>query len=352
VLANSGIATPERAASQTEPMSVYTPPMICPTASRSRFLGRCAIALVCALAVCGCARQPVSQRGPEPGDRAVAAVDGQTIWASDVKREAVAQGLIGEGEPLDVGTDLFHQMLDEVIDEKLLASEALKRRIDRDPLAQRRLAAARERILADMLVDGVVDKAVTDQAVQTLYEEQLKRAKPTDEIRARQIVVANLAEAETIKKQLLAGAAFDTLAMERSTDAATRFNGGDLGYFTADVMPGAYAAALKGAKPGQIVGPFKVEGGYALVRIEDRRQEQPISLEQARPQIVRFLTYDEVRDLLKRLRDQSKVQMLIGPPTEVPGAPTEPASAPPSSDLPPGQQPSPGPAPAGAASRK
>jgi len=164
--------------------------------------------------------------------------------------------------------------------------------------------------------------------VQTLYQEQLKRAKLTDEIHARQIVTPTAAEAEMIKKQLAAGAAFEPLAMERSSDAATRFSGGDLGYFTTDVMPPAYDTALKTAKAGDIVGPFKVDGGFAVVKVEDRRQEQPISLEQAKPQIVRFLTYDEVRDLLKRLRDQNKVKLLVGPPQDVPGAPTEPASAP------------------------
>ena len=93
-------------------------------------------------------------------------------------------------------------------------------------------------------------------------------------------------------------------------------------------MPPAYDEALKAAKAGSIVGPFKVDGGYAVVKVEDRRQEQPISLEQAKPQIVRFLTYDEVRDLLKRLRDQNKIKLLVSPAPEGPGAPTEPASAP------------------------
>ena len=35
-----------------------------------------------------------------------------------------------------------------------------------------------------------------------------------------------------------------------------------------------------------------------MLRVEDRRLEAPITLEAARPQIVRFLTYDQVRDLL------------------------------------------------------
>ena len=100
--------------------------------------------------------------------------------------------------------------------------------------------------------------------------------------------------------------------MERSTDGATRFNGGDLGYFTADVMPDAYAAALKTARLGAIVGPFKADAGWVLLKLEDRRPETPISLDQARPQIVRFLTYDEVRALTEKLRGQSRVKLMIG----------------------------------------
>ncbi len=288
----------------------------------------CALAVACAAPLVACTPRPAPQHAPEPGDKAVATVDGQTVWASDVKREAVAQGLIGEGEPLDVSSDAFHQMLDEVVDQKLLAAQAIKQKLDKDPMAQRRLAAARDQILGNMLVQSVVDRAVTDQAIQTLYQEQLSRSKLADEIHARQIVVASPAEAEAIKKQLAGGTAFESLAIEKSIDQATRFNGGDLGYFTTDVMPSAYEAALKEAKPGEIVGPVKVDNGFAVIKVEDRRPEQPITLEQAKPQIVRFLTYNQVRDLLKRLRDQSKVKLLIGPRPDVPGAPTEPASAP------------------------
>jgi peptidyl-prolyl cis-trans isomerase C len=295
----------------------------------ARIGGLAALIAVAALTLAACGKTPSFERPPEPGDKAAATVNGQTVWASDVKREAVAQGLIGEGEPLDVSSDLFRQVLDEVVDQKLLAAEAVKRRIDRQPLAQRRMAAARERILGDMLVETVVAKAVNDSAIQTLYQEQLKLSKTTDEIHARQIVVATAADGEAVRKLLATGASFEALAMERSNDPATRFNGGDLGYFTTDIMPEAYGAALKDAKTGDVVGPFPVEGGFAVVKIEDRRAEQPITLEQARPQIVRFLTYDEVRDLLERLRAKAKVKVLVRPPDGIPGAPTEPASAPP-----------------------
>ena len=285
-----------------------------------------ALILAAALSLAACGKGGGPAHATERNDQAVAKVGDETIWASDVKREAVAQGLIGEGEPLEVSSDQFHRVLDEVVDQRLLAAEAVKRKLDRDPVAQRRLAAARDRVLGDMLVESVVADAVNDNAVRGLYNEQQKLAKRSEEIHARQIVTASQADADAVKKLLAAGASFEALAMERSTDAATRFNGGDLGYFTVDVMPEAYDAALKNAKPGQIVGPFQTPSGFTIVKVEDRRQEQPISLDAARPQIVRFLTYDQIRDLLEKLRSRSKVEMLVK--SDAPNRGVPPADAP------------------------
>jgi peptidyl-prolyl cis-trans isomerase C len=285
--------------------------------------------LTFALAACGKGASVFHPRKPEPGDVAVAKIGNDTIWASDVKREAVAQGLIGEGEPLDVASEPFHSTLDQVIDQKLLAAEASRQGLDRDPMVRRRLQAAHDKLLGDVLVESVVDKAVNDNAVRALYDEQQRLAHTTEEFRARQIIVPTDTDADSIRKLLAAGANFDAVAMQHSTDAATRFNGGDLGYFTLDAMPEAYGAALKTAKIGDTVGPFRVDSGYAIVHVEDRRPEKPITLEEARPQIVRFLTYDEIRTLLNRLRAGAKVKMLI-PADQGQGAP-EPASAPPGS---------------------
>jgi peptidyl-prolyl cis-trans isomerase C len=305
------------------------------------------VAVSLALALAACGPQKGLEKPPEPGDTAVARVDADVVWASDVKREAVAQGLIGEGEPLDISSDLFRRVLDEVVDQRLLAAEALRMKLDKNPVAQQRLEAARQRILADMVVEGVVEKKVTENAIRELYNEQVRLSRQSDEMKARQIVVATQGQAEEIKKLLAAGASFEALAMERSIDAATRFSGGDFGgYFPLDVMPAGYVTALKGAKAGDLIGPFAVEGGWALVRLEEKRQEAPITLEAARPQIVRFLTYDEVRELLETLRSKARIESLLARQQDVPGAPREPASAPPAAAPAPAAQPAPTPAPA------
>ena len=286
------------------------------------------IAFTALLAVAACGRGADADRPPEPGDRAVAKVQDQTIWASDVKREAVAQGLVGEGEPLDVTSDLFRRVLDEVVDQKLLAREAERRGLDNSALAQRRLKATQERILGDMLVENVVNGRINDQAVQTLYQEQLRLAKTSEEIRVRLILSRTKPEADAVIGILAQGATFSAVAQERSIDEATRFSGGDLGYSTVDVMPQAYANALREAPAGSTVGPFQTEGGWAVLRVEDRRKESPPTLEQARPQIVRYLTYEGVRQLLEQLRGKAKVDILLAnePAT---GGEQEPASAPP-----------------------
>ncbi|MDP1778547.1 MAG: peptidylprolyl isomerase, partial [Brevundimonas sp.] len=146
------------------------------------------VLLAAFLALAACGPGGGSDRAPQPGDRSVAEVQGQTIWASDVKREAVAQGLVGEGEPLDVTSDLFRRVLDEVIDQKLLAREAERRGLDNSALAQRRLEATRERILGDMLVETVVNGSISDRAVETIYQEQVRLAQTSEEIRVRLIL--------------------------------------------------------------------------------------------------------------------------------------------------------------------
>jgi peptidyl-prolyl cis-trans isomerase C len=288
-----------------------------------------ALALALCAALLACA-PPGDSGKPQAGDVPVAKIDGKPVWKSDVAREAVAQGLIGEGETLDTGSELFQRVLDEVIDQKLLAVEAMRRGLDKSTAARRRLDAARERILGDMVVEGAVSSAVNEAAIRALYQEQMNLNRRGDEYHARQIVTPDQASAEAVRKQLSSGGSFEKLAADRSTDAETRSSGGDLGYFTPDVMPAAYGKVLAGAKPGQLLGPFQSDTGWVLLKVEDRRKQAPPTLDASRPQIVRFLTYAQVGDLLKSLRGKGRVELLTGP---APAGQTAPSSAPATSGL-------------------
>ena len=175
-----------------------------------------------------------------------------------------------------------------------------------------------------MLVETVVNDKISDKAVEAIYQSQLNLARNSEEVRTRLILSRTRAEADAVVGVLGQGAAFEAVAMERSIDDATRFSGGDLGYLTPDVMPEAYRNALRDRPAGSTVGPFQTEGGWAVLRVEDRRRETPPTMDQARPQIVRYLTYEGVRQLLEDLRQKASVDVLLQGGAQSP----EPASAP------------------------
>ena len=78
---------------------------------------------------------------------------------------------------------------------------------------------------------------------------------------------------EDIAKELLTqiieeGADFHSMARAYSIDAATRLAGGYAGKVTRTAMEAAVESAVFGAQPGNVVGPFKLEDGWHLIKIE------------------------------------------------------------------------------------
>ncbi len=236
------------------------------------------------------------------GDEVAARVNGTTIYASDVAREAAAQKLIQVGDPLPKDSKIYKQVLDNLVDQRLLALEAVRRELDRSSEAKRRLQAARERILGNILVENVVSQAVTDDAVRRMYDEQAKLSPPEEEVKARHILVKTKKEAEAIEKALAGGADFAKLAKEKSLDPGSRLRGGDLGYFTHDAMVAPFADAAFALKKGEISPPVQTQFGWHIIKLEDRRKQKAPSFDEMRPRIVRFMTFDEIQKLISQLR--------------------------------------------------
>jgi len=69
-----------------------------------------------------------------------------------------------------------------------------------------------------------------------MYEEQSRLAARGDELRARHILVEEKSKADELLKQLEDGGDFAALAREHSIDEGSAERGGDLGYFTQDML--------------------------------------------------------------------------------------------------------------------
>jgi len=254
---------------------------------------------------------------PAVGDRAAARVNETLITIMDIEREAVVQGLIQPEDPVIEGSAIYIQLLDELIDQRLLALEAVKRKLDQDPEALNRLAIAREKILGNILVERAIADAVTSKAITRLYTEQAKLAEPSEEVKARHILVETREEAIEIRNLLVNGATFAALAFERSKDATTRLEGGDLGFFSMDSMVEPFAKTAFSLKIDEISQPIKTKYGWHIIQPQERRNTQTPSLEAMRPQIVRFMTFDEIQRLVTRLRDNATIER-EGSPAPIP----------------------------------
>ena len=73
-------------------------------------------------------------------DRRIARVNGSDIYASDVLLFAKAQGQLDAAGDLNVDDPKFSDLLQELINQRLLALDAVKSGLNEDPEARQRLA--------------------------------------------------------------------------------------------------------------------------------------------------------------------------------------------------------------------
>ncbi|MEM1390304.1 MAG: peptidylprolyl isomerase [Pseudomonadota bacterium] len=269
------------------------------------------IALSCLLAVItvGCEREPSTLTSVRSVDAATAAlVNGEPIYISDVELEAIAQGKIETGTPFDPNNPDFRQVLDELIDQRLLAQEALRRGLDQSPDARRRLEAAQERILGNILVENLVASEVTDTAIDEMYAEQVRLQQLDDEVRLRHILSETEEDANAIYAELEGGADFTELAFERSDDVRTRLDGGSFGWVSPNEMISPFPEEIGDTETGSLGGPFESEQGWHVIKVEERRTRPPKTKEEMRPEIITFLTFTEISEILRELRAEAEIQ--------------------------------------------
>lgn len=247
-----------------------------------------------------------------PGDSDAARVGGTVITIDDVRREAGARELVDDPDVLHPASPVFRRTLQDLIDQRLLALEAARLDLQNDPEARRRLAAAQERILGNILVETAVSDAVSEEAVQRVFEEQRRLAPAEIELRARHILVETREEAVEVARLVAEGADFAQLAARVSQDPATRFEGGDLGYFTREGILPAFADVAFTTDRGAVSAPFQTEYGWHVLTVTDRRRQPQPGLDERRGDIVRFLTLQGIDALLSDIRETYPVSIQAG----------------------------------------
>ncbi|MDD5585981.1 MAG: peptidylprolyl isomerase [Alphaproteobacteria bacterium] len=240
------------------------------------------------------------------GDPVVARVNGQEIHRSEVLRELETMGPQAQQMPAQV---LYPQLLQKMIVTKLVAAKGYEQKVQNEKEVKDRLKDAETQIVADIYVRQAVQPKITDEKINARYKELAAKYKPEDEVRARHILVQTEAEANDVLKQVKDGADFAKLASEKSKDTGSAKQGGDLGYFTRNVMVKPFADAAFAMKVGEISEkPVKTDFGYHVIKVEDRRKSSAPPLAEVKDQITNQLGQEMVAQLVKDLEAKAKIE--------------------------------------------
>ncbi|MCT8988758.1 peptidylprolyl isomerase [Chelativorans sp. SCAU2101] len=199
--------------------------------------------------------------------------------------------------------------LSAVIDVRLFAAEAEKQSIDQSEDFQQRMEFLRERALHSAYIDQNVVQGITEEDLRARYEEEIAKIEPKEEVRARHILVETEEEAAEIIKQLDEGADFATIAGEKSTDGAAA-QGGDLGSFTRGRMVPEFEEAAFALEPGTYSKePVKTAFGWHVIKVEDKRMQEPPAFEQVENQIRSMLIRDRYLETVASLRGGAELDI-------------------------------------------
>jgi len=275
-----------------------------------RVTSAAALALALLASAAGAARaaeqpQPATQ-APAPADPIVAIVNGAEIRRGEL--EATQRRLPEQYRQLPLQV-IYEPLLDQVINGRLLVAEAKKRQLESQPEVQAEIAAARDEVLRDNLVEQAVETGATPDKLQAAYEAlKTQPGFAQEEVHARHVLVASEGEAREILAQIGGGADFGELAKTRSTDPSAKTNGGDLGYFGRDAMVPEFADAAFTIQPGTVgKDPVQSQFGWHVIKVEDRRQTVP-TLEEKEPELREQVAREIVNSLVTQVRGGAQVQ--------------------------------------------
>ena len=260
----------------------------------------------------------------DPAANVVARIDGVDITEADL--QLAAQDFRDTLTQLPPEERLL-ALVNGLIDIRLMARAAEAANVTEDPEARRRVDFMRDRALRAEYLKLTVFDAVTDEAVQTLYDAEVAAFVPEEEMRASHILVATEDEAKAIIAELEAGGDFAAIAKEKSLDLGSGANGGDLDFFTRERMVEPFANAAFALEVGTYTkAAVQSDYGWHIILATDKRMSAPPALEQRdaalREQVAKDLFIAEV----DKLRAAAEIEIVT--PEPAPGEAAPDAAAP------------------------
>ena len=235
-------------------------------------------------------------------DFAVATVNGGKIMLSDVQNVKAANPQIA---PLPLNA-IYEPLLDNLIDLTVVADAAKKEKLQDSAEFKKMMKDVERQLLARLYLEQQAKKLQTKDKLKEMYEQYKRNNPPQEEMSAAHILLKTEKEAKDVIKQLEKGADFAELANKVSENKG--LEGGDLGYFTRELMVPEFSEAVFRMKEGEISKtPVKTQFGYHVIKAGPRRLTEVPSFEEMEKELAQTQASEAVEEVVKGLRKDAKI---------------------------------------------
>ena len=280
---------------------------------RPKLMNVLLLALMFALAGCG-----AKKGAGAPVGQAAARVNGETINAQDIDRELAKAGMKNSPQAQDAANRLLNVLLEQ----RLFAQQAKKGGLEKDPNVAQALQAAQRQVLAQAYVDKLTAGAVKagDGEAKEYYDKHPELFSARRIYRLQEIMIQVSPEnAAAVKARLGSGANLNELVQWlKSQNIPTR---GAQSVKSAEQLPLDLAAKLQLLKDGQAL-TLEAPNAITILAVTGS-QNQPLTFDQAKPVIERYLLAMHKREMAKseldKLRAAAKIEY-VAPYAEVKSA--------------------------------
>jgi parvulin-like peptidyl-prolyl isomerase len=265
----------------------------------------------------GCEKNNFSALQFSVKGKVVAKVNDFSIGLDDLNQDIeVYNTMVPAGSPeLKISTreNKIDYLKNEMVRRTLLYQAALNRKLDKSQDFIDALQKAKLELLVLALVKQEVKKIeITSQEIEDHYNTYKDQLKSPEEINISEIVVPYESEAKDILVKLLKGEDFASLAKNLSKGKSADVNG-SLGFISKEALFKEMADIVSTLPVGQVSGVFKGPEGYYIIKIEARRGGEQMTLDQARDDIKRGLTFikqqQRIEEVIAKLARQSKIEV-------------------------------------------
>jgi peptidyl-prolyl cis-trans isomerase C len=200
-------------------------------------------------------------------------------------------------------------MREELINRELIAQEANRSGITRNPEVQSQIDLLRQEVVVGAYIrDWVSKHPVSDADIQKEYDKSKAQA-GDKEYRARHILVETEDQAKGLIAELKKGAKFDELATKNSKDSGTAQRGGDLDWNVPGAFDRTFSEAMMKLDKGKYTeAPVQTRFGYHIIQLDDVRPLKFPALAEVKPRIQQQLVQAKLEELVKGLRAKAKIE--------------------------------------------